>query len=68
MDFELTPKQQDLIERAGTLGRDKFASRAQRYDAEASFPYENYDDLRDNGLLGLCVPEDHGGLGADFPT
>ena len=68
MDFELTPKQQDLIERAGRLGREKFADRAERYDAEASFPFENYDDLRDNGLLGLCVPEEHGGLGADFPT
>lgn len=68
MDFELTPKQQDLIDRAGALGRDKFAARAERYDAEASFPFENYDDLRDDGLLGLCVPEDHGGLGADFAT
>ena len=68
MDFELTPKQRHLIDLAGTLGREKFAGRAARYDAEASFPFENYDDMRDAGLLGLCVPESHGGLGADYAT
>ena len=68
MDFDLTAKQRHLIDLAGTLGREKFAPRAARYDAEASFPFENYDDMRDAGLLGLCVPESHGGLGADFAT
>lgn len=68
MDFDLTTKQRHLIDLAGTLGREKFAPRAARYDAEASFPFENYDDMRDAGLLGLCVPESHGGLGADFAT
>ncbi len=68
MDFDLTAKQRHLIDLAGTLGREKFAPRATRYDAEASFPFENYDDMRDAGLLGLCVPESHGGLGADFAT
>ena len=68
MDFDLNPKQRHLIDLAGTLGREKFAPRAARYDAEASFPFENYDDMRDAGLLGLCVPERHGGHGADFAT
>jgi len=43
-----------------------FAARADRYDREASFPHENYDDLRDAGFLGLCIPTEHGGLGGDF--
>ena len=46
MDFDLTPKQHHLIDLAGTLGREKFAPRAARYDAEASFPFENYDDIK----------------------
>jgi alkylation response protein AidB-like acyl-CoA dehydrogenase len=64
----LTPQQRELIELAATLGREKFAPRAARHDAEASFPFENYADLRNAGLLGICVPPEHGGLGADFTT
>jgi alkylation response protein AidB-like acyl-CoA dehydrogenase len=64
----LTPQQRELIELAATLGREKFAPRAARYDAEASFPFENYEDLRQAGLLGICVPKAYGGLGADFAT
>lgn len=45
-----------------------FAGRATRYDAEASFPYDDFAELRDAGFLALCVPEHFGGLGADFAT
>ncbi len=65
---ERRARQAALIELVGKLGREKFAPRAEKYDREASFPFENYDDLRDHGLLGLCVPEKFGGLGADFET
>jgi len=64
----LTPQQRELIALAATLGREKFAPRAARWDREASFPFENYADLRAAGLLGICVPKAHGGLGADFAT
>jgi len=43
-----------------------FAERAFRYDTEASFPFENYEDLRQAGFLKLCVPKRHGGLGCDY--
>jgi alkylation response protein AidB-like acyl-CoA dehydrogenase len=65
--YPLTEKQLKLIELAESLG-PRFAERAARYDREASFPHENYADLKDAGLLGLCVPEQHGGLGADLAT
>lgn len=64
----LTPQQRELIELAATLGREKFAPRAEKFDREASFPFENYDDLRTSGLLAICVPREFGGLGADFAT
>ena len=63
----LTPLQRELVARMAALG-PAFAARAERYDREASFPFENYDDLRAAGLLGICVPTAHGGLGADFTT
>ena len=65
--FALSRKQQDLIARAEALGPG-FAARAARYDREAGFPFENYAELKDAGLLGLCVPEKFGGLGADLPS
>jgi alkylation response protein AidB-like acyl-CoA dehydrogenase len=65
--FALSKKQQELIALAESLG-PAFAQRAERYDREASFPFENYADLKEAGLLGLCVPEAFGGKGADLPT
>lgn len=65
---QLTAQQRELIEIAATLGREKFAARAARYDREATFPFENYEDLRASGLLGICVPRQYGGQGADFAT
>jgi alkylation response protein AidB-like acyl-CoA dehydrogenase len=65
--LNLSAKQKELIALAESLG-PAFAARAARYDREASFPFENYADLRNAGLLGLCVPETFGGKGADLRT
>lgn len=66
-NYALTAKQAELVEIAEGLG-PQFAGRAERYDREASFPFENYADMRQAGLLGLCVPEKFGGKGADLRT
>ena len=66
-DF-LTAQQRDLIALAADIGRDRFAPRAARWDREAEFPFDNFKDLRDVGLLGICVPKAYGGMGADFAT
>jgi alkylation response protein AidB-like acyl-CoA dehydrogenase len=65
--YPLTEKQQQLIALAESLGPG-FAQRAERYDREASFPHENYAELREAGMLGVCVPEKFGGRGADLKT
>ena len=67
-DMAFTPLQRQLLAKAHALGRDRFAPRAAQWDREASFPFANYDDLREAGFLKLCVPVEQGGLGADFPT
>lgn len=67
-DMPFTPLQREWLAKAHALGRDRFAARAAQWDQEASFPFANYDDLREHGFLELCVPVEFGGAGADFPT
>ena len=64
----LTARQRELVALAAELGRTRFAPRAALHDREASFPHENFNDLRQAGLLGLCVPAAYGGLDGDFAT
>lgn len=46
----------------------KFAERAAKNDRDSSFPVENFQDLKDAGLLGIMVPQEFGGWGANFLT
>jgi len=66
--WNLTNKQADLATRVRNLASEKFAPRAAEYDREAKFPTENYRDMADAGILGICIPEAEGGLGADLKT
>ena len=68
MDSQLNAKQLELVERAESLAMERFAPRAAELDRRAAFPFEDFADLAESGLLGLCVPESCGGLGADFET
>src|ERR687891_520191 len=63
MEQCLTPRQREIVELAGRLA-DEFAERAAEYDRDGSFPFENYDRMREEGYLGLTVPEELGGMGA----
>ncbi len=64
----LTDQQIALGEQARQLGKANFAPRAEGYDRAASFPTENFTDLHNAGLLGICIPSDQGGHGADLKT
>src|SRR5499433_638448 len=68
MDMQPSPRQQELMDLARRLAVECFTPRAAVHDREASFPFDDYADLRAEGLLALCIPERYGGLGATFET
>ncbi len=59
------PWRMELVERMAALG-PRFAERAEAHDRHATFPHQNWEDLRSAGLLALCIPTSEGGLGGDF--
>jgi len=66
--WRLSEQQAELCAIARQLGQEKFAARAERYDREATFPTQNYRDLHEAGLMGVCIPREQGGHGADLKT
>ena len=44
----------------------EFAARAPQHDLDASFPFENFNDLHRAGLLALAAPRHLGGHGASI--
>ena len=55
----------EMVARVRELG-PAFTERAVRYDRDAVFPWENFADLKEAGLLALCVPREYGGQGATY--
>src|SRR5258707_9626172 len=58
-----TAREQRLLDMAGEMA-DDFAKRAAIHDHEGSFPFENYERLKESGYTRLFSPESLGGLGA----
>ena len=61
--WALSDQERDLAAVAREIGQKKIAPRAAEYDRAAAFPIENYRDMYDAGLMGICIPKAHGGHG-----
>ena len=66
MDFELTPEQQAIQRLTRELAEAEIVPNAGEWDREHRFPDELFPKLAELGLMGVCVPEEYGGAGADF--
>ena len=63
---ELTPEQREIRDLAARFADERIAPHAAAWDREHTFPRELFGELGELGLMGVCVPEEHGGAGADF--
>ena len=66
MDLELTAEQREIQSLARAFADAEIAPNAAEWDRAHGFPREVLAKLADLGLLGVCVPEEYGGAGADF--
>jgi alkylation response protein AidB-like acyl-CoA dehydrogenase len=66
MDFELSPEQREIQTLAREFGAEKIEPNAAEWDRDHRFPRELFGELAELGLMGVCVPEEYGGAGADF--
>jgi alkylation response protein AidB-like acyl-CoA dehydrogenase len=66
MDFDLTPAQLELQERARALAQGPVAARAAEIDRTELYPWDNVALLRDAGLFGMTIPRAYGGRGASY--
>jgi alkylation response protein AidB-like acyl-CoA dehydrogenase len=63
---ELTAEQQEIRDLARRFADEKIAPHAAQWDRDHTFPRELFAELGELGLMGVCVPEEQGGAGADF--
>src|SRR6266487_2642107 len=66
MDFELNPEQREIQALARDFGAEKIEPHASDWDREHRFPRDLFGELAQLGLMGVCIPEEYGGAGADF--
>jgi len=66
VDFALTPEQREIQALAREFAEAVIAPNAAEWDRAHGFPRSLLAGLAELGLLGVCVPEEYGGAGADF--
>jgi alkylation response protein AidB-like acyl-CoA dehydrogenase len=66
VDLELTAEQREIQSLARAFADAEIAPNAAEWDRAHEFPRELLAKLAELGLLGVCVPEEYGGAGADF--
>jgi len=66
VDFDLTHDQREIQALTREFARAEIDPHAAEWDRRHHFPRELFGRLAELGLMGVCVPEEYGGGGADF--
>ncbi len=68
MDLDLQPEQQQMVETIRRFVEREVRPAARALEHADQYPTALVERMRELGLFGLGVPEEHGGLGVDFVT
>jgi alkylation response protein AidB-like acyl-CoA dehydrogenase len=64
--FDLTDEQRQIAALAAEIAQREIAPHIAKWDREHTFPRELYAKLNDAGIMGIIIPEEYGGVGADY--
>jgi alkylation response protein AidB-like acyl-CoA dehydrogenase len=66
VDFELADDQREIQALARDFAQAEIEPNAGEWDRKHGFPRELIGKLAELGFMGVCIPEEYGGAGADF--
>ncbi len=64
--FELTDEQRQIAALAAEIAEREIAPYIAQWDRDHTFPRDLYTKLTNAGIMGIIVPEQYGGVGADY--
>src|SRR5439155_2634942 len=65
VNYDLTEEQELVRKTVREFAQQRVAPVAEELDREQRFPYELVAELAEVGLMGMTIPEEYGGSGAD---
>jgi short/branched chain acyl-CoA dehydrogenase len=65
LNFDLEPEHELVRSTVRDFAVQRVAPVAEELDREGRFPYELVNELAELGLMGMTIPEEYGGAGAD---
>jgi alkylation response protein AidB-like acyl-CoA dehydrogenase len=65
VNFDLEPEHELLRDTVRQFALEQVAPVAEELDKEKRFPYDLVAELAELGLMGMTIPEEYGGAGAD---
>jgi len=66
--IEKTDEQKAITEMVRQFADEQIIPKAEHYDHEDSFPEPIVEQMKELGLFGVTIPEEHGGMGLDLTT
>jgi short/branched chain acyl-CoA dehydrogenase len=65
MNFDLSAEHELIRDTVREFARERIAPVAEELDREHRFPYELVTEMAELGLMGIPIPQEHGGGGGD---
>ncbi len=66
--FAKTDEQKAILEMVRQFVDEQILPQAEHYDAADEFPAPIVEQMKELGLFGVTIPEEHGGMGLDLTT